>query len=201
MAKDAVSTTILDLRRSDLRGNVLSNAYWITSAEINKDADWQCALLFSFPVGVADISDIGLSYGRDLILVHQVVLEVVTAFTGGTPYIMIGQGSIATDDVTTAGTMTISATYPDEEDTYLGKSDVTMGTAGWYGNGSFGMSWQADRKNQKFTDTFYIIPSDTNVRCVTAHLWADDDDATYDITAGRARLHLMISRVPSMARD
>lgn len=194
MAKDAISTTLLDLRRSDLRMSTLGNPYWITSAEINSDADWLAALLFSFPQSKSIYSP---AYGSGLILVLQVVFEVVTLFEGGTPYIMIGQGSIATDIITTDGTVTISDVYPDEEDTYLGKSDVTMTTAGWYGNGSFGMSWQSDRKNQKFTDTFYIKPADADVRCVLAHIWADDDDATKVITAGAARLHLLITEVPS----
>ena len=50
---------ILDLRRADLRGNVLANAYWITSAEINKDADQLAGLLFSFPIGVSNVNDLG----------------------------------------------------------------------------------------------------------------------------------------------
>lgn len=194
---------ILDLRRADLRGNVLSNAYWITSAEINKDADQLAALLFSFPIGVDDVNDIGAAYGRDLIVVHEVILEVITAFVGGTspyPNIMIGRATIATDDITTGGDVTFDDAYPlYDEDVYLGKSDVTLTTAGWYGNGSFGMKWQNSRKGQ-IIDTFTTItPVDATVRCVVAHVQGHGSSEL--LTAGRARLHMMISRVPSMARD
>ncbi|MEA3344588.1 MAG: hypothetical protein U9Q16_02830, partial [Patescibacteria group bacterium] len=94
--------TSLDLRRTDLRTNVLENPYWITSAELGTDADDQDAVLFSFP----KTKSVSPGYGTNLILIHQVAFEVTTAYAGGTRVLTIGQGSLATDAVTTAGTVT-----------------------------------------------------------------------------------------------
>ena len=46
----AATPTIIDVRRTDLRTNVLENPYWITSGEIDKSHDDKASLLFSFPI-------------------------------------------------------------------------------------------------------------------------------------------------------
>lgn len=176
--------TMLDLRRTDLRTNVLMNPYWITSAELNSDADDQDAVFFSFPI----TKSVSPGYGTNLILIHQVAFEVTTDFAGGTIALTIGQGSIATDDITTAGTVTDV-----DVDMYILSADITTGTAGWYlpttGNTS---AWLTDSAAGTFTTDITIVPADATVLCVTGYLTSDAA-----ITAGAGRVHMLISEIPT----
>lgn len=177
--------TMLDLRRTDLRSNVLTNPYWITSASIEKEADDKGAGLFSFPI----TKSVAPGYGNGLILIQQVAVEVVTAFAGGTVALTIGQGSLATDAVTTAGTITDV-----DADMYCLNADLTLGTPGIYmpttGNAS---PWLTDAKVLTFTTDWTITPVDTTVLTVAAYLTSSGV-----ITAGAARVHLLISEVPAV---
>ena len=176
--------TSLDLRRTDLRTNVLENPYWITSAELTPDADDQDAVLFSFPI----TKSVSPGYGNNLILIHQVAFEISTAFVGGTLALTFGQGSLATDAVTTAGTVTDV-----DVDMYILSADITFATPGWYlpttGNTS---AWLTDSEAGTFTTDITITPADTTVLAVVAYLTSDAA-----ITAGAGRLHMLISELPS----
>ena len=121
--------TMLDLRRTDLRSNVLENPYWITSAEIAPAADDKDAVLFSFPI----TKSVSPGYGYNLILLHMMAFEVITAFDG-TAVIIVGVGSIATDDITTAGTVTDvdENEYFEDGDiaeTVIGATIIAVGTS------------------------------------------------------------------------
>lgn len=177
--------TVLDLRRTDLRSNVLENPYWITSASLAPAADDQDAVFFSFPI----TKSVSPGYGNNMIFIHQVAFEVVTAFTGGTLALTIGQGSLATDAVTTAGTVTDV-----DVDMYILSADITIATPGFYmpttGNTS---AWLTDMAARTFTTDITIVPADTTVLCVTGYLTSDAA-----ITAGAGRVHMLISEIPSL---
>jgi hypothetical protein len=176
--------TILDLRRTDLRTNVLENPYWITSAEITPDCDDQDAVLFSFPI----TKSISPGYGNNLIFIHQVAFEITTAFAGGTVALDIGQGSLATDAVTTGGTVTDV-----DPDMYLLDADITLGTKGWYlPTSGHTTAWLTDIAAKTFTTNITITPADATVLAVVAYLTSTDT-----ITAGAARFHMLISELPS----
>lgn len=179
------TTTMLDLRRTDLRSNVLENPYWITSGAIEKEADDLAAVLFSFPVTKL----VSPGYGNNLILIEQVVVEVVTAFAGGTVALTIGQCSLATDAVTTDGDTTDS-----DPDMYILNADLTLGTPAMYmgttGNKS---AWFTDREALTFTTDWTIVPAATTVLAIAGYLTSSGV-----ITAGSARVHLLINEVPAV---
>lgn len=170
--------TVLDLRRTDLRTSVLENPYWITSADIGIACDDQDAVLFSFPV----TGLVGPSYGNSLILIHAMFYQVVTAYNG-TSDILVGVGHIATDDVTTSGTI-------DDEDVdeYFQTGEITVATPGFYtpGTGDVVALWAAGT----WGEFAQITCVDTDVKCIEAQLTGGT------ITTGAGRLHVLISVVP-----
>lgn len=172
--------TVLDLRRSDLRTNVLANPYWITSAEIDKDCVDQDAVLFSFP----KTKSISPGYGEGIVLIHMMVFETVTAFDG-TPDMLVGVGSIATDDITTAGT--ISDVDVDE---YFETGDIALGTDNTFTSPSGG-DYLGLLAAGTYTNYAQILPADATVLCIEAQL---TEGGT--ITVGAGRLHVLISVVP-----
>lgn len=172
--------TMLDLRRTDLRDNVLENPYWITSGEINPACDDQDAVLFSFPITKL----VAPGYGSSIVLIHQMAVEVITAFDG-TAVIIIGVGSLATDDITTAGTVTDV-----DVDEYFEDGDIAEDAIGWNvpSGGDYFTLMAA------FTQTAYaqIVPADTTVLCIEAQLTGGA------ITVGAARVHALISHIPAV---
>ena len=175
--------TMLDLRRTDLRTTVLENSYWITSGEMGIAVDDQDAVLFSFPItGI-----IGPSYGNAPIIIQEMMLEVNTAFIAATVAATIGKGTIATDDITTAGDVT-----DDDLDEYW---EGTDGAADFAATGNHfcaaGSNWVTDRIAGVGGAGYVITPADSNVPVVVVYLTSDNP-----ITAGSAYLHMMITRVP-----
>lgn len=177
--------TGLDLRRSDLRSNVLENPYWITSGSLAPAADDLDAIFFSFPV-----TGIGYApgYGNNIIVVHDFLFEVVTGFAGGTLALTIGLGSIATDNVVTTVTdITVN--------NFILSADITIATPGFYGptTGNTSAWLTAKAAGMTFGTATHITPADATVICVTGYLTSDAA-----ITAGAGRVHMMISEVPSL---
>lgn len=176
-------STMLDLRRTDLRSNVLENPYWITSGEMGIGIDDQAAVLFSFPkVGI-----VAPGYGNSVIIVQEVMLEVNTAFIAATVAATIGKGTIATDDITTAGTVTDT-----DVDEYW---EATDGAADFAAIGNHfptnGSNWVTDRIAGVGGAGYIITPADTAVPVVAVYLTSNNP-----ITAGSAYFHMLISRVP-----
>ena len=174
---------LLDYRRPDLRKQTLENPVWITSGVFGKEADDKGALLFSFPKNpvpdnlspystYAPAGDLGLC-GK-CYMIEDAVLEVVEAFAGGTPTIDVGVGTIATDAAVSGDNITYSA-----NDGVVDNTDVTEGTIGFY-------------KVASALRTV-ITNADTSTPCVFAALASGSA-----ITAGKARLHLKISRIGSI---
>ena len=168
------TTTMLDLRRHDLRTNVLENPYWVTSAEFDKDADDLAAVLFSFPAAI---------YTCGLVLIHEICIEIYTLFAGGTPSIDVGACTILTDDVTTDGDTTDV-----QNDDYILSADVTEGATAvyWPTQGDWFTAKQANVMGVPAA----ITPADSAVPCIAAYL----TDTT--VTAGQARVHMLMSEVP-----
>lgn len=174
---------LLDYRRPDLRKQTLENPVWITSGVFGKEADDKGALLFSFPKNpvpdnlspystYAPAGDLGLC-GK-CYMIEDAVLEVVEAFAGGTPTIDVGVGTIATDAAVNGDNITYSA-----NDGVVDNTDITEGTIGFY-------------KVASALRTV-ITNADTSTPCVFAALASGSA-----ITAGKARLHLKISRIGSI---
>ena len=174
---------LLDYRRPDLRKQTLENPVWITSGVFGKEADDAGALLFSFPKNpvpdnlapystYAPAGDLGLC-GK-CYMIEDAVLEIVEAFVGGTPTIDVGVGTIATDAAVDGENITYTA-----NDGVVDNTDITEGTIGFY-------------KVAAALRTM-ITNADTSTPCIFASLASGST-----ITAGKARLHLKISRIGSV---
>ncbi len=171
---------MLDLRRVDLRRQTLENPYWVTSAEINKDADDAEAVLFSFPLTG------GATPSRGLILITAICCEIITAFAGGTITLDIGLGTIPLESTTTAGVVTIT-----DADEFIINTEITHGTPATYFPAASG--WVTAWVAGTFVSPVAIVPLDADVPVVYATLVSDAA-----ITAGAARVHALVHRVPLM---
>ena len=176
------ATTMLDLRRNDLRSNVLENPYWISSGSLEKEADDKAAVLFSFPA----TPSIAPGYGTSPVYVHMFAFEVVTAYAGGTVSINIGQGTIATDAAVNDDTVTSI-----DANMWMDTADITEGTAGHYGP-YYGGNWRQDQDRYYWSNSGRIVPADSTVVCVVGYLTSSGT-----ITAGAGRFHFLISVIPS----
>ena len=171
---------MLDLRRTDLRGTTLENPYWVTSAEITKDADDAEAVLFSFPLTG------GATPNRGITLVTAICCEIVTLFAGGTITLDIGIGTIPLETTTTAGTVTTT-----DEDEFIDNTEITHGTVGTYfpATGDYVTVLAAGT----FAAPVQIISLDADLIVIYATLVSDAA-----ITGGVARVHALLHRVPLM---
>lgn len=174
---------LLDYRRPDLRKQTLENPVWITSGIFGKEADDAGALLFSFPKNpvpdnlapystYAPAGDLGLC-GK-CYMIEDAVIEIIEAFAGGTVTIDVGVGTIATDAAVDGENITYSA-----NDGVVDNTDITEGTIGFY-------------KVAAALRTM-VTNADTSTPCIFAALASNAA-----ITAGKARLHLKISRIGSV---
>ena len=179
---------LLDYRRTDPRKQTLENPYWLTSSIIGPEADDKGALLFSFPKQMvpdnldpygtyAPAGDLGM-WGRYYI-VETAAVEILTAFAGGTITLNFGFGTIATDNAVDGDNIT----YTNNDD-LVPTARITSGTVGLYLPQFDGSGAAIEHYKQKITC------ADTTVPCIFAALASD---AT--ITAGKARVHVKISRI------
>lgn len=179
--------TMYDIRRTDLRSNVLENPYWITSAEHDHAlSDDKITVYFSFPItGI-----IGPSYGGRLILLHAFVIEVTEFFAGGTIAFNIGQYSIETDDITTAGATSDIGTpvYYHATD---GAADLITDTGIYVPD--TGCTWLTAIAAQTWGTNASIVPADSTVLCIGGALTSNST-----ITQGKLYLHVLISEVPAV---
>lgn len=179
------TATILDLRRTDLRTNVLENPYWITSGELTPACDDKGALLFSFPA----TKSVAPGYGTgNIVLIHDIFLEVDTIFEGGTIAAVIGNYSLATDAVTTAGVCT-------EIDPNM-YWEATAGAAdfielGWQPAGT--SAFLTAKAAGTWGSNQSILPVDATVLCIVATITSGAP-----ITGGSAYMHALISILPGI---
>jgi hypothetical protein len=168
--------TMLDLRRTDLRDSVYASPYWISSGRISatdpiKDKG---AVLFSFPKA------------GQIILIHEVVFQVEVVFTAGTTC-TIGSGSIATEAITTDGTVTNV-----DVDEYMLAADITLTTLGYYGpTTGTGSDWLTTTVSHTYAAPRFILGAAATVPVV--YTVVTNAGA---IAAGAGRLHMLITNIP-----
>ena len=166
--------TAIDYRRPDLRTNVLENPYWITSNPvICNDAKTLGAILFSFPQA-----------GR-VIIVQSILVQIITAPTS-TVTIDIGAGSIATDGVTTAGTLTYSAVNG-----YIATADQVITAGAVYGPSTAGSAWLTAHLAQQgvTSNARFIMGAASTVPVIAAFVGGT-------VTAGSFRVHALVTVPP-----
>jgi len=167
------TTEILDLRRTDERSSTPNGPFWITSGEVNSDADDLGAVLFSFPKA------------NTRYLIHQAVADVTEAFVGGTVACTVGIGTLATDAVTTGGDVTIV----DVDDTLDATDLSTMAAIAvlFATSSDLGAAIVA---NTGVAGTSYIVGAAATVPCIYAKLTSDAA-----ITAGKMRVKLLVTEL------
>lgn len=182
---------MLDLRRTDLRTNILENPYWITSGELTVAADTLAAVFFSFPITKSDYSP---GYGSNLVLIHEMVLQVKTPFTSDSTTFSIGECSLATDAVTSAGTTTDGTIAGNTPDDYMveadGDADIIAAAA--YNFIDTSSTYLTDHAAMTWTADTTIIPADSTVLCIAGYVTGGT------LTAGSAYVHVLISVIPGV---
>jgi hypothetical protein len=171
---------MLDKRRTDLRTNVLTSPYWLSSALIDASVDAVKSaetVYFSFP-----------NAGK-ITIVLGFAMQIITAITSGST-ITVGMGSLATDAVTTGGTVTVV-----DVDQFLLMADITLATPAYYGPTTANTSvWLTGAAAQTWaTASRLIIGAAATVPCV--YSVATNAGA---ITAGVWRIHMLVTDVPGM---
>ena len=172
------TTIIQDIRRADLRTNVLENPFWLTSGVFDVTAgaapDDKSVLLFSFPTA------------GQIIIVEEVFIQITTNFTAGTT-IDVGLSTLATDDVTVAGVVTDV-----DQDEFIKAADITATTAGIYapttGNTS---DWLAAKAAGTWAAPRYLTGAATTVPVVTLECYNAGT-----VAAGKCRVHMLVTILP-----
>jgi len=168
---------ILDLRRTDLRNKGLGSTWNLTSAEITGACDDTQGVLFSFPK----------TKYTGVILVNSVMLEVVTAFDS-TPVVTFGFGTLATDAVTTGGTITAV-----DVDALMTTAVAIPGTIGLKIQGASAFVTGLVTSIPA-SGVDMIVPANTTVPAVYCTL-----TATGAITTGSMYFHMNVTHIPSVA--
>jgi len=168
---------LADKRRTD-DNRTMWTPYWLTSAEVDyTEMDGtDVALLWSFPAS---------KYGNSILIVKQLAIQITTLCAGGTESIDVGAWTIATDDVTTGGTITVV-----DADEYIPSTDITETTAGlyWAATGDWITASILGANAAPVT----ITPADATVPCVALSGWASG-------SAGAARVLMQVIEVPLFA--
>ena len=180
-----------DLRRTDLRTNVLETPYWITSGELTFASDTLAAIFFSFPKTASVYSP---GYGDSLVLLLDMVLQVKTSFTNDSTTFSIGQGSIATDIITTGGVSTDGTAAGNTPDDYMveadGDADIIAAAA--FNVPDTSSVYLTAKAAGSHGTIASIIPADSTVLCIQGYLTGGT------LIAGSAYLHVLISRIPAV---
>ena len=155
-----------DLRRTDERHYRRVNPFWVQSSPFGYENTNEKVLLFAFPEVLGNY------------FLHQFVLEVEIAFSGGTPTIDIGKCTL--DDPS------VDLTYQNyDADYYIANTALTEGTPGYYmGDGTV---W-AQALLGNTVGPLIVKGADTNMPAIVATL-------SNNLTAGRARLYMLVSRI------
>ncbi len=173
-----MANTMLDKRRTDLRGTTLENPYWVTSAEIDKDYVGYEGVLFDFPLTGGNTNSKGLT------IIESICFEVTTEWAGGTITLDVGLGTIPLITTTDLGTVTIT-----NADEYIINTEITEGTVGTY------FSAASDFVTALAAGTFgspvKIIHLDVDIPVIYVTVTTNTT-----ITAGAGRVHALLNRVP-----
>lgn len=175
-----MANTMLDLRRTDLRGTTLENPYWVTSGVIAPAADDKEAVLFDFPLTGGNVGSRGMT------VIAAICCEIVTLFAGGTITLDIGLGTIPLITTTTGGTVTVTDT-----DEFIDNTEITHGTTGVYWGA--GTDYVTELAACTMASPVTIVHLDADIPVIHATLISDAA-----ITGGVARVHALFNRVPLM---
>lgn len=166
-------------KRNPAQRRYIYQPYWISSlpiaySDLGSD-ETKCGLMFSFPAA---------RYGTNKVIVEKVGVQIVTAFAGGTITVDLGRYTIATDIITTAGAMTIV-----DYDDLVPTADITSGTAAYYP--ALTGDWITAALLMTMAADVLITPADATVPAVGLYVTSDGT-----MTAGVARVHMLITEVP-----
>ena len=158
---------ILDKRRTDQRTSVNSEPFWLSSATINAADFGKEIMLASFP--------------KNNYFVLAALIEVITAFDAAAT-INIGQGTIATDVITTGGAMSVV-----DMDYYIPTADITEATIGKYpaASGAFVTALAAG-----------TIPLIQGAAATVPTVYATTTNVP---TVGSCKVHLLLAKVPTIS--
>ena len=163
--------TMLDLRRTDQRTNVLANPFWLKSAPLTIEAVGLEAVFFSFPA----------AYGVARTIIHSAAFNLQVAFNG-TPSILLGLGSIPLESSTNGATVTTT-----DADEYFETTEITEATPGWY--------------FPTTSDFFDMLAAGTIVAITHADSTVPVIMATYTAsgtpTTGIGVLYMLVSQLPN----
>lgn len=163
--------SMIDFRRRDERDNIRPNPFWIRSS----------TMLFGGKPGFSSIMDdnesVFMSFpkggkGPFPVLIQAVVVEVLTAFVGGTPLIDIGDGTIPNFNSTDGDTVTVISAV-----SVLAQAVLLAAVAG-------------TKFLYPIAVPFIITPADTTTPVLQATLTAGAA-----VTAGSLRVNVMVSEV------
>lgn len=170
---------IKEYRRTDERRYDHLTPRWMSSGELSgPDCDDLCALMFSFPAS---------KYGSADVLIEKICFEVTEAFAGGTITVDVGSHTIATEDAVEGD----DATLVDVDD-YIPTADITSATPGVYFAATG--DWITAKLLMTELTPVIIVPADTTVPCIGVEVASDAA-----ITAGKGRVHVMITEVPRVS--
>lgn len=171
----ATATIAKDYRRHDDK-RTLWTPYWMQSLEVAPaDVAANAALLWSFPAA---------KYGTRQLIIKNIACQVITAYTGGTPSIDIGAGTLATDAVTAGGVVTVV-----DQDEYIPTADITEGTPGvyWAATGD----WITSALLMTNAAPCVVTPADTTVPVIYATCAAS-------AAAGAFRVIIEVVEIPTL---
>lgn len=174
----STTTIIQDIRRTDLRTNVLATPFWITSAAFNvADAatpDDKAVVLFSFPTA------------GQIIIIDEVLIEVTTNFTAGTT-IDVGNATMATDAITAGGVVTDVA-----QNGFILAADITATTAGIYAPTTANTSaWLSAKAAGTWASPRVLTGAATTVPTVVLECYNAGS-----VAAGICKVHMLITIKP-----
>ncbi len=172
----ATKTIGADYRRMDDK-RTLWTPYWLTSGEIKGAdlSDTEVGILWSFPAE---------KYDTRILIIKNILIQVSTVFAGGTPTLDVGAGTLATDDVTAAGLVTVV-----DDDEYIPNADVTATSAAtyWAATGDWITAYILGANAAPCV----ITPADTTVPCVYAL-------GAASMASGVARVLMEVCEVPTL---
>jgi len=181
------ATAMLDLRRTDLRTNVLENPFWISSGEITPACDDKVGVLFSFPISYVATSVCPAFYGNTIIIIQEMAIEVNTAFAGsGTEVFTLGTCTLDTQAQVTTTTADDPTTFVES----ISGSGVDLTTPGIY-NLHATSGYNTTKLAAQHAVDYVIVPTNTVTLCVACYLSSDAA-----ITTGSAYVHMLIAMPP-----
>ena len=174
-----MATKIVKDYRNRAQRRYIYQPYWISSMEVKAldlgSDETKCALVFSFPAA---------QYGTGNILIEKCCIQVTQAFAGGTITVDVGSYTLATDDVTDAGLMTIV-----DADDYIPAANITHGAAATYFAATG--DWITAKLLMTELTPVIVVPADSTVPAVGVYVTSDGT-----MTAGKARVHFLITEIP-----